>query len=409
MTIEEITTEFRGQSRYWKGGHINCSLGAPTKTGYPRKRLVVTKRDVIKRRKPEGWIPPTPYSYERTDAQYQEGEARYYHHGGSTNCNYGQTYRGLVGGTGGSWTRFSGENHFNLVCDPVALWNSKVPGLNAKALIGARNELKNSKVNLGVAFGERKQTARLLGDTAIRLAKSLRALKSGKIRRAMDELGITSRRREPRGSNVPKKWLELQYGWKPLLSEVYGAAEALNERPQGDWRVTVKATRKENIKYNTSHNGIDMFYGSCEGYIGSFVRIDALPSNLALIKLASLGVTNPLLVGWELVPFSFVVDWMLPIGGYLESLDALLGYSSSGTYASYSAFMKIKITDKGRSGQVTSVFSSDNNWIGTKEVVKLIRTTSSGVSFPSFPRIKDPLSLGHMANGLSLLAQVFGR
>lgn len=226
----------------------------------------------------------------------------------------------------------------------------------------------------------------------------------------MDELGITSRARQPRGSNVPNKWLELQYGWKPLLSDVYGAADALSKRPAGDWRITVKATETEKVDVTRviPLNYADSSVCRAEGLKGAFVRIDALPQNAATIALSSLGVTNPLEVAWELVPFSFVVDWFLPVGDYLQSLDALLGYSSTGTWASYSRFMKVKWVDKGLSGTHGS-WRYVNNFEGTKEVVRLHRTVSSGVSLPTFPGFKDPRSLGHMANGLALLSQFFGR
>jgi len=38
--------------------------------------------------------------------------------------------------------------------------------------------------------------------------------------------------------------------------------------------------------------------------------------------LAQTGFTNPLNLGWELLPFSFVVDWFVGIGPYLEARSA---------------------------------------------------------------------------------------
>jgi hypothetical protein len=37
--------------------------------------------------------------------------------------------------------------------------------------------------------------------------------------------------------------------------------------------------------------------------------------------LHSLGVTKPLSVIWELVPFSFVVDWFVSVGEWISSLE----------------------------------------------------------------------------------------
>lgn len=382
------------------------NIGERVHSGYPKvtnSRNSSETTSGVSRRKPVGWVAPTNYSFVKRRIVYPQGTcaAKY-----DFNSSYGNWYTGKVGSTYG---RFNCLNYFNELVTEANIDNN-LSALSNAALIKARAKLKAQDVNLGVAFGERKQTARLVGDTATRLFKSLRHLKSGRIRRAMDELGITSKRRQPRGSNVPQKWLELQYGWKPLLSETYGAVDALNKRPPGDWRVTVKATEYlesswEKVYTNSSWApGI----GRAEALQSAFIRIDALPQNAALIALSSLGVTNPLEVGWELVPFSFVVDWFLPIGGYLHSLDALLGYSSTGTWSSTSLLVKARWDIRGVSGRYGSWYVT-SEWEGSKSVVRLTRTASQGVAIPHFPSIKDPRSLGHMANGLALLSQFFGR
>lgn len=40
---------------------------------------------------------------------------------------------------------------------------------------------------------------------------------------------------------------------------------------------------------------------------------------------AALGITNPLATAWELIPYSFVLDWVIGVGEYLNNLDALVG------------------------------------------------------------------------------------
>jgi hypothetical protein len=327
---------------------------------------------------------------------------------------YGQQWTGVVGPEPGvPDAAFQGESHFGVALPEDSFFFAD-EGLSNEALIASRNRLKSKKVDLGVAFGERKQTARLLGDTAIRLATAVRHLRRGQIRRAMDALGVSSQRRQPRGRNVPERWLELQYGWKPLLRDVYGAASALEQRPKGDWRVTASVTRKRegsNTFTQRPDNGTMMAFTVEARWTKSvYTRIDALPQNEAIISLASVGVTNPLLIGWELVPFSFVVDWVYPIGNWLESLDALLGYGAA-TYSS-SFLVRGKWRDKGLS--YTGVkdgwrYTQANSYTATKRVVSLQRSVSDSVPIPSLPRIKDPRSLGHMANGLALLATAFGR
>jgi hypothetical protein len=100
------------------------------------------------------------------------------------------------------------------------------------------------------------------------------------------------------------------------------------------------------------------------------------------------------------------VDWMLPVGQWLDTLDALLGFGPA--YYSSSYLRKGTWTGNGRTF-FESNYSISNSWSERKRYVRLERTASSGVPFPAFPSFKDPRSLGHMANGLALLAGAFGR
>jgi hypothetical protein len=349
------------------------------------------------RRKPKGWIPPTGYSLLHRNVIKASGSLDASHPSFPT---AGGVYSGVVGSIA-----FNSYDHFDFTMPESDAYD---PTLVSKSQIAARLKLKGSKVDLGVAFGERKQTARLLGDTASQLAKSIVQLKHGKVRDAMRTLGLSSKKGLPRGSNVPQKWLELQYGWKPLLSDVYGAADALSKRQKSDWRITAKATRSSKGERTHKFNSWDL--GTCRASYraSAFTRIDALPENEAVISLASLGVTNPLTIGWELLPFSFVVDWFIPIGDYLQSLDALLGYTD--VYSSTSYLVKAKWVGQGENGEVpgTGGFMTKNSYLEQKTIVSLERTAQAGVPMP-MPSIKDARSLGHMANGLALLSQAFGR
>jgi len=356
----------------------------------------------VSRRKPQGFLAPTAYYFKKVHTLYQRGSCTlrapdWIDPTGSLGIMY-------VGQVGSSQSpapvgdaQFGTFPEYDLVNDE---------GLRNAALIAVRSRLKRSHVNLGVAYGERKKTAQLLGETATRLARSARALKRGQIRKAMRELGIAGKRREPRGATVPQKWLELQYGWKPLLSDVYGAAKALENRPKGDWRVTAKATRSLKDQKVVTFAGQFMSRSSASWSKSVFARIDALPQNEAIISLASLGALNPLSVAWELVPFSFVADWFIPIGGFIDSLDAMLGYGES--FYSSTLLTKAVVKSKGLSGIVYGSWPVVNDFVGTKRMVLMVREVSTSVPLPVLPGFKDPRSLGHMANGLALIASVFG-
>lgn len=350
-------------------------------------------------RRPSGWRDPKPYSMTYRSYRRALGICRYHPPGAKY---IGQVYTGVVGGS-----RFNSLDHFNSLVTEDTLSLLAAPLAN-RALIKARSKLKRSDVNLGVAFAERDATARLLGDTATRLGKSFNNLKRGRVRAAMRDLGILNSRREPRGSNVPNKWLELQYGWKPLLSDVFGACQALSKQDRSNWRVTAKASELVRSEYRAIWDSFDAGSGEAQAECGAFVRIDALPGNDLTMSLSSLGVTNPLLIAWELVPYSFVVDWALPVGAWLESIDAMLGYEDS----SYSASTLIRCSWHGtgrRRPPDQNGFVVDNVYQESKKFVSLVREASNSVPLPHFPSLKDPRSLGHMANGLALLSSAFSR
>jgi hypothetical protein len=277
-----------------------------------------------------------------------------------------------------------------------------VTRLQNEALLKARLALKDQKVNLGVAFAEANKTARLLGDTALSLLGALKDLKSGNVLGVQRHLKL---RRKPdlRGyKNLPAKWLELQYGWKPLLSEVYGSAEALAQRHMHDWLVTGKGYAEERVD-NTYVNDDLRAAGvyTAEGMRGCFVRIDALPDNDLLMAFRSMGITNPLSVAWNVAPLSFLLDWILPIGDYLDSLDAMLGMSLRGV--SRSTLTKLHYRGTGSDSRNVWGQHTTASWTGMQTYTSLRRESLPSVPIPAAPQFKDPRSYGHAANALGLL------
>lgn len=378
-------------------------FGNPPKV-VPDAKHASEKQVGTSRRKPSGWVKPTAYHFSRNRYDRHEGVWSYEYSSGGPFVTQ-TSYVGVVGSS--PQGRFNSLNTFNDLYQPAGIPNSWVD----RAVQQARLNMKDQDINLGAAFGERNATARLLGDTATNLAKSFRDLRRGNWRQASRRLGITNPR-QPRGSSATSKWLELQYGWQPLLSDIHGACDALAKRDKSDWRVTGKGSVKEPIvtaRITGHERSSDYGFGTVQGERGVFVRIDAVPESDLLRSLSALGITNPAAVAWELVPFSFVVDWALPIGDWLSSLDAMLGYGP--TSCSISKLERFGISHRLMDSQPSGggwFHKYTRNGTGSRHFVRLDRTVSDSVPLPTLPRFQDPLSLGHMANGLSLLSQVFG-
>jgi hypothetical protein len=286
--------------------------------------------------------------------------------------------------------------------------------MRSLAVTRALGHLKDQKVNFAQAFFERQQTAGLIASSAIKIAKSLRAVRKGNFGDAAQALGLMSKRhknsklgRLPTLKQVGDNWLELQYGWKPLLSDVYGAAELLASRdavePQR-YRVTVTGKASESSRgiYNPE---VGIYAkGNFETSTSVICRLDYSLVNPTLAAASGTGITNPVNLAWELVPWSFVVDWFLPVGNYLQSFDAALGYSFLGG----SSTLRFLSNFSGDMHRVGYSFGSKvyPYWYGygcstkTKEISRIVYASSP---LPRFPGLKNPFSLTHLANALALL------
>jgi hypothetical protein len=162
------------------------------------------------------------------------------------------------------------------------------------------------------------------------VARILLAIKKGKFREALSELGI----KKPAGwrpavRNAGGLWLEYSYGWKPLVQDIFDAAKVLSTPVDDLWIHESSSNQfiteliQSNVGTPWDHNCIDTNYVVLKVYarVGAVVSCD----NPNLQALKNAGLTNPLSWAWELIPFSFVVDWLVDVGGFIESLDDGLG------------------------------------------------------------------------------------
>jgi hypothetical protein len=130
------------------------------------------------------------------------------------------------------------------------------------------------------------------------------------------------------------------------------------------------------------------------------------------VFLAQSGFTNPVNLAWEILPYSFVIDWLLPIGPYLETLSAWHGTAFAGGFKTQFTRQNInasiyyeKVPDPPNPNNYTRSGRGeyDREWI-VHDRGKLLVAPS--LNFPTF---KNPFSVKHALNALALLRVAFRR
>lgn len=331
-----------------------------------------------------------------------------------------------------SWTMYSESGALDM--SPV-YYNTGIYYLSSlqEAMVGRLQEKVNNKLllrakdmktNLLQVYAERQQAIDMVARTAKKLGDAMNALRHHQFKTAGRIVGIFGHKRTPsekkkhRGGNVisaymangvsrehATQWLALQYGWKPLLSDIYGIAEELANRHMDRPRTEkIKASASEsitNIEVIEGPGNTRTITSTISVSIRGGFEITAGPEQ----KLVKLGITNPALLAWELLPYSFIVDWFLPIGNYISTWDATWFQSAKNGYLS-TKVTKTEHTVVAFHGTTPTGYGGNWIWTGTagSKLVRteFTRTVISTFPKPIFPSFKNPISTDHLWNALAL-------
>lgn len=301
--------------------------------------------------------------------------------------------------------------------------SSATSSARTKAIANFLERIKDSKFNGAQAFAEAAQVQKMIGNFAVTTAKVLTSLRRGDLVSAGTAVGLTIgaraatryrrlhkglKSRDDIDAMLANGVLTVQYGIRPLISDVIGAAELYAQK------------RCHEVVNNCKSGATYEFSDTWSKYDESAKRTQSARYSVratvnygctfakgseTLHTMAQLGLTNPLLLSWELMPWSFVIDWVLPVGDYLASIDATLGLSFVDGYES------VKVTSFEEWHQTqASDFSLVGNSTRTSEVSStstkvesFSRTVLTAFPAPQLPNFKNPASWEHAMNGVALL------
>lgn len=180
---------------------------------------------------------------------------------------------------------------------------------HAGVFLGTAHQLKNQVFS----------TARMLAVTAIFLKRGDLQGAIRSLARSVSANDRASARKRLTSKDIAGAHLALQYGWLPTFADLYEAAkafEAITSPPRrSEVTVARSVTREANASQSPSNYTCALTVKKSKRY--TYIMEEELGT------ARSLGLVDPYSVAWELLPWSFVADWFVPIGTYIGALGVI--------------------------------------------------------------------------------------
>lgn len=261
----------------------------------------------------------------------------------------------------------------------------------------ALNNLVSQKASIGAALAEARQTVDMFSDAVIAGASYLNAFKRGNLRK----LWRQQRGRADGGRAAANAWLEYHYGWKPLAQDIYSAQEQVHrDLAKG---LGINATGSA-IKTGSGEHEVRDETQTVNWRHSAVCHLHAVLDNPSATYLNSFGLINPLSIAWEVVPFSFAVDWIMPVGKTLEACTATVGLSFKGgrivEHRTYS------LSGRAKPGRRTAWRVCENVGDYREEGFGFQRTALSAFPIPQFYGDDTPYSTPRALNAIALMRQL---
>lgn len=303
----------------------------------------------------------------------------------------------------------------------IAPRTKSLDGISASSLRGeavtkALNQLKGQQTNIAMLLAQRReamQTANSLirGLFNAALAAARRDRKG--FLRAIQQSGSS----KAQVHNASGKYLGTVFGVMPLVDDIVGI---VNELTMDGREKLVKVSGRA----KRSESGRDTAVVNVQDFSATSIKAEVVDdwtitrscrcfltfrlNNEVIQGLSRNGITNPAFVVYDTIPWSFVFEWGIKVGKFLNALDATIGFDYvTGCYSELvesrmasSLGPRLPATDP----QVHP--SGEGSGYGVRR--EFVRTPLSTVPLPSV-YFADPISVFTVAATAALVAQMASR
>jgi hypothetical protein len=212
--------------------------------------------------------------------------------------------------------------------------NAAQSAFDVSTWIGEFNSTVNTMRDIGSRFARATEfmakEARYLADLArkVRHPRRLKKFK-GDPRRAWDQFSDL--------------WLLGRYGVRPMVYDFYSAKKAMETLLKGTTIIRGKGRSGPETLTDT-YNNSGLYEPGMEYTFSESIVIERTYHGMAYVKYSNPTSAafqfNPLDTAWELTPYSFIIDWFVDIGAWVQTLQPQL----SGDYLGIALGVRSKYT-----------------------------------------------------------------
>jgi hypothetical protein len=301
-----------------------------------------------------------------------------------------------------------------LVDQPLITYSTEIAALDDKVVKKLYSKILNQKVDLATAMAEGAKSVRMIADLLMRLIEFFLGLYRLNPKRILSGFkGLLKDLLPSSPKKLANDFLAYRYGISPLMSDISGSVQSIADYLDSEPKVYARS-RSSTLIDNSSFELEPTSLGFRRRRLEDKVSIDiAYKVTYAITdmgnrRLTELGFTNPVNVEWELVPFSFVVDWFLPIGNYLRGLTTFdhLVVKECHRTTTIRVNRFYFYDHPGTGGELADDQILQGSWVWSTADVYCYREIIPVPVLP-LPTFKNPLSIGHLANAIALFVQLF--
>lgn len=285
---------------------------------------------------------------------------------------------------------------------PTKTWPINLGPLEAETYARLRGKLYKGSAALGVTLASWRQSREMIVDRYRQMSLQSDSFEE-RARRVLERKGRgRNSTLKVRLDKLGSQYLEMVFGWQPLLSDIHAAAATVINAQPAAQRISARVQKYVDIT-STSTQWVARIKTQTTGVVRYTRAATVEISNPNLWLRERAGLNNPAAVAWDLVPWSFVVNMFANTGQLVNSVTDYAGLSfpsNSGT-RSYDLKTYASISSTDSSAQLSGASST---WTRTKFTVP-----GDGVSRPPLVLKVPDVNWELAAIAASLFFQKFRR